>query len=51
MAVATLRSFFVTAVVLTAVMVDHRAITFRTLGGRGYKAADRRRLCIKLARQ
>jgi competence protein ComEC len=29
--VATLRSFFMTAVVLIAVMVDRRAITFRTL--------------------
>jgi competence protein ComEC len=29
--VATQRSFFMTAVVLIAVMVDHRAITFRTL--------------------
>ncbi|MDB5501301.1 MAG: competence protein ComEC [Tardiphaga sp.] len=29
--VATQRSFFMTAVVLTAVMVDRRAITFRTL--------------------
>ena len=29
--VATQRSFFVTAVVLIAVMVDRRAITFRTL--------------------
>jgi competence protein ComEC len=29
--VATQRSFFMTAVVLVAVMVDRRAITFRTL--------------------
>jgi hypothetical protein len=29
--VATQRSFFMTAVVLIAVMVDRRAVTFRTL--------------------
>src|ERR1700723_4529148 len=31
--VATQRSFFMTAVVLIAVMVDRRAVTFRTLAG------------------
>jgi competence protein ComEC len=39
--VATQRSFFMTAVVLIAVMVDRRAVTFRTLAGRDDRADDR----------